>query len=618
LYLAGQSIRAIDGSNNNTITPQWGMVGDDLFELTSPAFGNNVSSITGTTRPNPRFISNELFDQSELIFDDQNFSDFLWVFGQFLDHDLVLVESDLSEPLAIVIPEDDIVFSPEGPPIRMFRSREVIGTGNSVDNARKYANEVTGYLDGSAVYGSSNSRASWLRSFEDGKLKMSSNQLLPWNTTTGEFNAPRNATAPFMDDPIRVSAKHFVAGDIRANENPLLLTIHILFAREHNRLCDALKLEHPDWTDELLYQRARKMVGGMIQSVTYNEWLPAIGIQLPAYNGYRADVNAQISNVFSAAAFRFGHTLINSNILRLDSDGEELASGHISLREAFFNPLVLDLAGGIEPYLRGMATQTQQKLDCSIVDDVRNFLFETPTQGGLDLAAININRGRDRGLADFNSLRSNLGLPTVKSFSALTNDSDLAELLQEIYNDIDDLDPWVGMLAEDYMPESMMGNTLIVILEEQFRRLRDGDKFYYQNDPELTIQQKAQIRQTTLRDIIMRNSSIAVMQDDVFKAEARANIPLGPAVDEIDLAAIAYPNPTSGAFDLQIYSEIDQEVMINIYDLQGKKVLNQAAILSNGDNTLAFDLSRFSGDSQYFNIVIMKEDKFTVLRVFKL
>ncbi len=614
--LIGQSIRSIEGSHNNSQNTEWGAEGDELYLITTPAFEDGVSEMTGQDRPNPRHISNYLFSQEETISDDQNLSDFIWVFGQFLDHDIVLVDNDLTEPLAIRIPEDDPVFSQNGAPIGMFRSRGMLGTGSDENNIRRYANEVTAYLDASVIYGSTNTRADWLRSFVDGKLKMSSGGLLPWNTTTGEFNDPRDLSAPFMEDAVRVSSKHFVAGDVRANENPLLTSFHTLFVREHNRLCDEIKINEPDLDDEAIYQKARKIVGGLLQVITYDEWLPVMGVKLPSYNGYRPEVNAQVSNVFSSAAFRMGHTLINSNIPRLSDDGQEIPRGSITLREAFFNPIEINLAGGIEPYLRGMASQVQQKLDCKVIDDVRNFLFGNPSQGGLDLAAININRGRERGLGDFNSIRADVGLPRLKSFSEISDDDEAMLLLSQMYSSIDDIDPWVGMLAEDYMPGAMFGSTIMAIMEDQFTRLRDGDKFFFEADSNLSETEKAMIRQTTLRDVIMRNTDIKIMQENVFVAVDRDEIAVGPDLENIDMNAVAYPNPTEGPFSVKIFAQDDYDVDIIVYDNFGQLVSQRKASLVSGNNTLAFDF-----DDQYssklYNIIIRRDVTYKVLRVLR-
>jgi len=432
-------------------------------------------------KENPRVISNVLFAQSEVIGAELALSDYTWVFGQFVDHDVVLTENSHEVLTNIVVPNDDEHFTP-GDLIIMARNEAAEGTGLSVDNPRQHVNRITAFLDLSNVYGSDEYRATWLRTLEDGKLKTSKGgKMLPWNTMDGDFNSPLDANAPFMADDTRSLIKLYVAGDIRANENPLLIAYHTLFVREHNRLCELEKIKHPGWNDERLYQAARKKNIAAYQKIIFDEWLPALGVVLPTYAGYNETINPQITNEFSSAAFRMGHTLINSNIIRMDNSGNELNSGSITLRDAFFNPLVVEYAGGIEPYFKGMATQVHQEFDCKVIDDVRNFLFGAPGAGGLDLAAININRGRERGIGTYNAIRTSLGLPSLTTFSELTDNPEDAQAMEQVFGDVDNVDAWVGMLAEPHVDGGLFGNLVTLIMEKQFQALREGDRFYYEN-----------------------------------------------------------------------------------------------------------------------------------------
>ena len=422
VLLNGQEQREITGLHNNIQNPEWGAVGAQLRTAVSNGYADGMNAIGGESRPNARVISNFLFAQDGLINDKLNLSDYVWVFGQFVDHDITLVDNNFLEPLMINVPEDDAIFDPFGTGqvvIPMFRSAYDPTTGTEVSNPRTHVNSITAFIDGSAIYGSDEFRAAWLRSFKDGKLKTSYGDLLPFNTTTGEFNDPKDPNAPFMADDLGSNSKLFVAGDIRANENLLLLSFHTLFVREHNRTCEELLTEHPAWSDEELYQKARRMVIAHLQSIVFDEWLPAMGVHLAPYQGYKPDVNPGIFNVFSAAAFRLGHTLLSSEIVRMAANGEEIHQGNISLRDAFFQPLEILKVGGIDPYFKGMGAQIQQDLDCKVIDDVRNFLFGPPGAGGLDLAAINIMRGRERGLPDYNTIREDLGLERVVDFAEI-------------------------------------------------------------------------------------------------------------------------------------------------------------------------------------------------------
>jgi hypothetical protein len=515
-----QLYRTYSGEFNNPVNPSWGQAGTDLIRLPSVGFADGYQALAGPNRPNPRRVSNEIFAQEGLLNDPLALSDFTWVFGQFIDHDIGLTP-DGPEPLIIQVPAGDAFFDPMGlgqAIIPMHRNIFNPATGTGPDNPRQYPNIITAFIDGSGVYGSDEERANWLRTFEGGKLKVSAGNLLPFNTVTGEFNAPIDPDAPHMDNPTGISAVIAVAGDPRASENPLLFAFHTLFVREHNRQCDLLAAQYPEWTDEQLYQHARKIVGGFIQSIVYDEWLPAMGVELPEYSGFDPTVNPQLLNIFTAAAFRMGHTLLNGTLRRLDNEGNIMPQGHLALSDAFFNPYAITEVGGIEPYLKGMATQVQQSFDSKVIDDVRNRLFGQPGFGGLDLAAININRGRERGLPDFNSIRADLGLQPYFFFQQINSNPNVYLRLLTLYNSVNSLDAWVGMLAETPVPGALFGETVLHIMTRQFQALRDGDRFYYLNDPVLSDAEKELIHRTTLRDIIMYNTDILLMQDDVFGA----------------------------------------------------------------------------------------------------
>jgi len=512
--------RTYDGEFNNPVRTDYGRAHTALVRYSGEGYADGQSVPAGPNRPNPRTISNALFAQEGLLNDPVGLSDYTWVFGQFIDHDLGLTEHP-GEFMPIPVPAGDPQFDPFSfgtVMIPFTRNGPRFGTGVGIGNPRNYDNELTAFLDGSGVYGSDEVRATWLRSFEDGKMKVSEGDLLPYNTIDGEIDSPNDPLSPHMANGTGFQGPIFVAGDIRANENPLLAAFHTLFVREHNRQCDVLQVAHPEWNDEQLYQHARKMVGGLIQTVVYNEWLPAMGVPVEDYTGYDQTVNPQLSNVFTAAAFRVGHTLLNGNLRRLDANGNVLPEGNMTLREAFFNPVAL-VETGLDPFLRGMAEQTQQQMDSRVVDDVRNFLFGPPGAGGLDLAAINIARGRDRGLSSYNTIRRAYNLNIVFDFNQINPDFEVYRVLEELYeNDINELDPWVAMLAERAVPGSIFGPTIRNIMATQFGNLRDGDRFFYLNDPVLTEEEKDDIHHTTFRDIIVRNTDVELMQENVFES----------------------------------------------------------------------------------------------------
>ena len=596
-----QEYQDLDGANNSLQSMTNGAVGDQLIRITEIAYQDLISSPAGSDRMNPRSISNALFNQQESIIDGRSLSDFVWVFGQFIDHDLTLVESS-NEDASIVVQNGDEHFSPNSL-IRMSRSSAAPSTGTSILNPRQHLNATTAFIDGSAIYGTNKSTTDWLRSFQGGRLKVSKDNLLPWNTITSEFNGRRDVDAPHMADATGSGTKLFVAGDERANENPLLISMHTLFVREHNRLADSFASDNPSLTDEQTFQMARRHVTAYLQNIVYNEWLPSMGVILPEYHGYNESMSPGIFNVFSSAAFRLGHTLINSNIIRMSPVGDEIPRGNMTLEDGFFNPGAVLLAGGVDPYFQGMASQVQQAMDCKIVDDVRNISLGGPEAGGLDLAAINIQRGRERGLPDYNTVRENLGLPLVKTFYDITNDQDEARELEAIYGSVDNIDPWVGMLAEYHMPDALFGETIMMIMKLQFQLVRDADRFYYENDPIFSSEEVEYISRTSFREIVMRNTQIKLMQPNIFEAMPYESIPNGPELDRIQLISEVYPNPTVDNVVLKVFSNYDADINITFFDNSGRAVIQDVKTIHEGTNFISYNVASTLSKGVY-NILI--------------
>ncbi|MGH8046720.1 MAG: peroxidase family protein, partial [Chthoniobacterales bacterium] len=372
-------------------------------------------------------------------------------------------------------------------------------------NPRQQPTVISSYLDGSMIYGSDTTRAKALRAFAGGKLKTSDGNLPPLNTD-GLDNA--NDAHIFPDNQL------FLAGDVRANENIELTAIQVLFVREHNTLAAAIAAANPNLNDEQIYQAARRLVIAEVQAITYREFLPALlgPNAVRPYRGYNPDVNAGIANEFSAAAFRIGHTMVNDDVEFLDNDGEEIREG-LSLAFAFFNPQPLKESGP-DAILKYLATDSGQEIDTQLVEGLRNFLFGPPGAGGLDLASLNLQRGRDHGLPDYNSVRRGYGLPVVTSVTQITSDAAMQTKLLNLYGGLDSLDLWVTGLAEDHVRGSSVGTTFQRIIADQFERTRDGDRNWYQNT--FSGRQLAAIEATRLSDIIRRNTTITKIQDNVF------------------------------------------------------------------------------------------------------
>lgn len=489
-------IASYDGTDNNLENEEWGTAGIELLRLSSVEYADGLSDPAGEDRVSAREISNLVADQAELINNDRFLTDFVWIWGQFIDHDIDLsVDAEPIEAFDIEVPTGDPDFDP-------FATGEVtIGLDRSeyeVDDegVRQQLNTITAYLDGSVIYGSSEETANSLREFSGGRMLTSEGDLLP----IGEDG-------------------FFMAGDVRANENVALTSMHTLWVREHNLIADAIAEADPTLTDEEIFQQTRSLVVAEIQAITYNEWLPALlGVDaMSDYAGYDPAVNSSIANVFSSAAYRFGHSMLSTELLRLNTDGTEAEEGNLSLADAFFSPdEVVD--HGIDSILLGASSQVAQEIDSMIVDDVRNFLFGPPGAGGLDLASLNIQRGRDHGLPDYNQLREDYGLERVTSFDEITSSSELASKLEQLYESVDNIDPWVGILAEDHVDGSSLGELGRTILVDQFERIRSGDRLWYENRFE--GETLSALQQTTLSSVIVRNTEVDTLRDNVFFDES--------------------------------------------------------------------------------------------------
>lgn len=512
--------RTYDGTGNNLANPTWGVAGTALVRQAPAAYDDGYSTPRGgllsptapnPVLPNPRVVSNTVVAQAAMIPNGHAMTDWVFQWGQFIDHDLDLTTlADPAENFNIAIPFGDPIFDPAmtGTQVMPFqRSNHAPTTGTGLGNPRQQINDITSYLDASMIYGSDAIRANTLREHVGGRLLTSAGNLLPLNT----FGLPNGTGGQSAD-------QFYVAGDVRANEQVGLTSVHTLFMREHNRLANQIAAANPGLTDEAIYQRARKLVGAEIQVITFNEFLPSLlGLHAPGINSvYDPNLNAAVMTEFSTALFRVGHTMLPPQLMRIQNDGTEAAGGPMALRHAFFLPQNLAGANELDCFLKGLASDEQQEVDMHIVNDVRNFLFGEPMVGGFDLASLNIQRGRDHGLPGYNAVRIAFGLAPKASFAEISSDPAVQAGLQSLYANVSDIDPWVGALSEDHMPDSQVGELITYGVAEQFRRARDGDRFWFLRDPDLSASDINSLLSLRLSDVIRANTSITNLQANVF------------------------------------------------------------------------------------------------------
>jgi len=294
--------------------------------------------------------------------------------------------------------------------------------------------------------------------------------------------------------------------------------------REHNRIARYLKKLNPNWEGDVIYSEARKIVGAKMQHITYNHWLPKLlgNDAMESYRGYNPNQPSSIVNVFATAAYRFGHTMINPILYRLNSTWQEHNLGHLQLHHAFFAPFRIVHEGGIEPLLRGLIAKPMKKrdTDSSMNAELIERLFALAESVALDLGALNVQRGRDHALPFYNQWRQYCNLTFANTFDDLRNEiksEQVRNKLAELYKTPHNIDPFVGMILEDILDGSRVGPTLRCLLKEQFSRTRDGDRFWYENPGIFSPAQLTSLKQTSLADVICRNTDdITNVPRDVF------------------------------------------------------------------------------------------------------
>lgn len=422
--------------------------------------------------------------------------------GQFIDHMLVSTASNHLEAMPIAIPDDDPTFR-NGSMKQLSFERSIRAVAMSENGAERAINSLSSAIDLAAVYGSGDVRAKALRTFTGGAMKVTAGDMMPLNTMN-LVNAPN--TSPHF----------FVAGDHRANEHPVLASLHTLFLREHNLLCKELKATFPLWDDERLYQMARKINGAQMQKIVYNEFYPAItGRRLPKYRGYNANVSPAVSDIFATAAFRVGHTLVGSKVTRRGEGMKEMPD--VTMRDMFFRPASFLIQEGIEPFLRGAMYRRAQEVDQHVSSSLRNFLFSNvKEESGFDLVALNLQRGRDNALPSYNEIRRMFRRRPATKFSHITRNLAVQNVLSSVYKEPKHVEAWVGLMCEDHVPGASMGRTLLRIWRAEFMRLRDGDRFFYRRwslfDKELWHKfprlRHIMFEHNTLKKIILRNTNI--------------------------------------------------------------------------------------------------------------
>jgi hypothetical protein len=165
--------------------------------------------------------------------------------------------------------------------------------------------------------------------------------------------------------------------------------------------------------------------------------------------------------------------------------------------------------GVLDTYIMGLADQRSGRMDAALTTEVANHLFEKPGNFfGFDLAAINIQRAREMGVRGYNSYREFCGLPRAKSFADLTGAFSNKTLLRmaQVYKHVDDIDLFTGGISEYPVAGGLIGPTFSCLVAKQLALLRVGDRFWYENPGQFSLDQLDQIRRQTSARLICDNS----------------------------------------------------------------------------------------------------------------
>jgi len=527
---------------------------------------------------NPRTISNALGEQLTDTPKDENGENMITVlFGQFVNHDLernaVIDEFEQIFDFIYFDTNDPICFVPIGggrpltesrcPDPASVRFRQSAGT--LIDDEFEVRNEATSYLDLDSVYGRDDTVVDILREGEGGRLKEETYsgtafRFLPYSI---EKLPPSRGTTGLPADTLHLRQPDDQipsAGDNRVANNVSLFLFHTLFLREHNRIALQISESNPEMDDETLFQEARRLNIAQYQNIVLYEYLtsllgPYFEEVVGQYDKYDKKIDPTTSILFATVAYRFGHSALSGYAPR-DECGDistlvlppflPPGSNLPSLGQAggpFTPPIQVVIANGFENIIRGLILTQTNRVDLQYVDEIRQIPVST---GVIDIFALDIMRGRinqvpnyarlvmalgdDRGIYSSpdcpSSLKTDLNqTDPVSCFIKITakdienptdEEQQSAEDLLGAFGKVLHVDSIIGLLAEAHMPGISFGKSLLILIADQFKRSRDGDRFWFENGKQFSENQLMEIKSTSMKDLFVRNFDIEILPENVF------------------------------------------------------------------------------------------------------
>uniref|UniRef100_A0A8C1QW17 NAD(P)H oxidase (H2O2-forming) n=1 Tax=Cyprinus carpio TaxID=7962 RepID=A0A8C1QW17_CYPCA len=433
--------------------------------------------------PNPRQISNIAMSGQSGLMSYRNRSVQSVAFGYHVWSEISETRRPGCPPefMHIKVQKEDPVFGSNSsqPVLLQFQRAEWDpSTGKSPNNPRTQVP----WIDGSSIYGSSSSWCDALRTFSKGLLASGSSKDMPRRSSSGYlmWSAPDPSTSPG-------SQELYEFGNAWANENIFTVTEGIIWFRYHNYLASKLHEEHPFWSDEELFQNARKRVIATFQ------------VNTVFFAGYQKYVDPGISAEFEAAAVRFGLTLPPPGVYKRYT----AQITFVKLLE--INNPNLQSSQDVDELIMGMASQIAEREDNIIVEDLRDYMYGPLRFSRSDAVALTIQRGRDFGLPSYNQIRESLNMRPVNSWDEINPKLKNTQVLPQpsLYeNDISRLELFVGGLLESQEGPGPVFSTIIL---DQFERIRNADRFWFENIQNglFTEEEIQAIRNTTFHDVLL-------------------------------------------------------------------------------------------------------------------
>ncbi len=503
--------RTFDGSFNDLEHPEMGMLGT--------RFGRNVPlkdaypDLQNIMTPNPRVISRALMTRDQFIpATSLNLLAASWI--QFQNHDWFAHHNHPSKKFEIPLAQDDPWPEEHRPMTVAHTAEDETRLPGDTSAPPTYISRSTHWWDGSQIYGHDLDTADKLRSHVDGKLTIGDDGLLPFDEATGLDQTGFNENWWFG-----------------------LATLHNLFVREHNTLCNELKRRYPNWSDDDLYHHARLINAALMAKIHTVEWTPGIlshpALQIAMNANWYGILGQQVKQLFG----RIGDGEMLSGIIGSPTDHH---TAPYYLTEEFvsvyrLHPLIPDefdiysVDNGKllmqKDFFQASGKRTRDMMEKIALSDLLysqgvvhpgaitlhnypRFLQQLVKDDGevFDLAAIDILRDRERGVPRYNRFRELIGRGRVNSFEEITSNPVWAKEMRQVYNnDIDSVDLMVGMFAED-LPEGFgfSDTAFRVFILMASRRLK-SDRFF-------TKDYRAEIYTQFGLDWIDQNTMLTVLQ----------------------------------------------------------------------------------------------------------